>query len=246
MNSRIHILNELRELNSTLPPNVNEPVFTVPDGYFENFAATVLQRIKGVEAPSVSEELSSLSPLLAAIPKKMPYSTPENYFSELAADLPALTNEEILPSVLAEHHRHMPYEIPAGYFESLPAQVLAKVNKPRAKVIQMAPRRWMRIAVAAMVAGIITISGIAYFNGSSSVDPQSSPDEWVANKLNGVSNDALEEFIQTTGAIAGNEVAHGAAKHAEVRSMLGDVSDKELEKFLEQVPTDDEELVIIN
>lgn len=249
MNSRIHILEELRELNSSLPAHAKEPVFTVPEGYFDGFAASVLAKIKATAAASVNEELSTLSPLLAAIPKKMPYSTPENYFDELAASLPAMRNEDILPSVLSEHHRQMPYETPAGYFESLPQLVLARVERPGAKVVQMRTRGWMKVAAAAMIAGVMAISGIAYFNGQNhrAPDPQSNPGEWVAKKLKGVSNDALEDFIQTADITPnGSEMAKGKAKSAEVRSMLHDVSDRELENFLEQVPTDDEELSVIN
>jgi hypothetical protein len=244
MNSRIHISDELRELNSSLPANANEPVFTVPEGYFEHFAASVLAKLKAQEPVAVSDELSALSPLLAAIPKKMPYSTPENYFDELAGGIPSLTREEILPSVLLEHDRRMPYEVPAGYFESLPEVILARVAKPTAKVVRMSPRRWMRVAAAAMVAGIIAISSLMYFNGNQTVDPQQNPEEWVAKKLKGVSNDALEDFIQATDLSPnGTQMAKGSA--TEVRTMLNDVSDRELEKFLEQVPSD-EELYLVN
>ena len=229
-----------------MPADANKPVFTVPEGYFDHFATSVLAKVKQTEAGSVSDELSALSPFLAAIPKKTPYSTPENYFTELATDLPSLMGKETLPSVLSEHHRQMPYETPAGYFETLPEVLLARVAQPKAKVVRMEPRRWMRVAAAAMVAGIITISGWVYFTGKNTTDPQQSPDEWVASKLKGVSNDALEDFIQTTDVNPnGTETANGT-KLTEVRTMLGDVSDGELETFLEQVPTDDEELYIIN
>jgi hypothetical protein len=245
MNSRTHISEELRELNSSLPANANEPVFTVPEGYFEHFAASVLAKIKDREPVAVSEELSTLSPLLAAIPKKMPYSAPENYFNELASGIPSLMKEEILPSVLSEHHRQMPYDVPAGYFESLSEVILARVAKPTARVVRMNPRRWMRVAAAAMVAGIITISSLVYFNGNQTVDPDQNPAAWVAKKLKGVSNDALEDFIQATDLSPnGTQMAQGSA--TEVRTMLDDVSDRELEKFLEQVPTDDEELYLAN
>ena len=125
MNSRTHISDELRELNSSLPATAIEPVFTVPEGYFEHFAASVLAKLKAQEPVAVSDELSALSPLLAAIPKKMPYSTPDNYFSELTGGLQSLTNEEVLPTVLRDHSRQMPYEVPAAYFESLPEVILA-------------------------------------------------------------------------------------------------------------------------
>jgi hypothetical protein len=246
MNSRIHISEELRELNSSLPTYVNEPVFTVPDGYFDRFAASVLAKIKAMDA-SVNDELNDLSPLLAAIPRKMPYTTPENYFSDLSQDLPALMENDPLPSVLSEHHRQMPYETPAGYFDTLPATMLARVERPQAKVVPMRTRGWMRVAAAAMVAGIIAISGFFYFSGRSNnaLDPESSPEEWVAKKLNGVSTDALEDFIETAD-ITPNGASMAQGRSTELRGMLSDVSDRELENFLEQVPTDDEELSVIN
>jgi hypothetical protein len=247
MNSRIHILEELRELNSSLPTYVNEPVFTVPDGYFDGFAASVLAKIKAMDAASVNEELSTLSPLLAAIPRTMPYTLPENYFQDQVADLPALIDEEVIPSVLSEHHRQMPYETPAGYFNTLPEAILARVERPKAKVVPMRTRGWMRVAAAAMIVGVIAISGFFYFSGRSNnaLDPASSSEEWVAKQLKGVSTDALEDFIQTTDISPdGSSTAKGRA--SEVRSMLTDVSDRELENFLEQVPTDDEELSVIN
>lgn len=244
MNSRIHISDELRELNSSLPANANEPVFTVPEGYFEHFAASVLAKIKAQDPVAVSDELSALSPLLAAIPKKMPYSTPDNYFSELTDGIPSLTKEDVLPAVLQQHDRHVAYEVPAGYFESLPEMILARVAKPTARVIRMNPRKWMRVAAAAMVAGIIAIGSLLYFNGNQTVDPQQNPEEWVAKKLKGVSNDALEAFIQATDLSPnGTQTAQGSA--TEVRTMLNDVSVRELDKFLEQVPSD-EELYLAN
>lgn len=245
MNSRIHISDELRELNSSLPAYANEPVFTVPDGYFEHFAASVLAKVKAIDAASVNDELSHLSPLLAAIPRHMPYALPENYFSELEPGLPA-REEEPLPSVLGEHHRRMPYAVPAGYFEALPEAVLARVERPKARVVPMRTR-WMRVAAAAVVAGVMALSGYLYFGGSGTNTPdfQSNPEEWVARKLKGVSTDALEAFIQTADATpGGTSTASGRAP--EVRSMLKDVSDRELENFLEQVPTDDDELSVIN
>lgn len=245
MNSRIHISEELRELNSSLPTHVNEPVFTVPDGYFDRFAASVLAKIKAMEA-SVNEELSALSPLLAAIPRNTPYTTPENYFKDLSADLPVLA-DDVLPSVLSEHHRRMPYETPAGYFETLPEVVLARVERPGAKVVQMRTRGWMRVAAAAMVAGVMAISGFWYFSGrgNNALDPEQNPEEWVAKKLKGVSTDALEDFIETADFSSdGSSTAKGHSP--QVHSMLKDVSDRELENFLEQVPTDDEELAVIN
>src|SRR6476661_7700312 len=98
MNSRNAIQQELNDLRSSLPLTNNEqPVFTVPEGYFENLAASVLAKIKSQSPVSAATELEALSPVLAAIPKQTPYSVPENYFTHLATGLPALVHEEALP-----------------------------------------------------------------------------------------------------------------------------------------------------
>lgn len=244
MNSRIHIENELRELNSTLPSHVKEPVFSVPEGYFENFAASVLAKLKEGAAVSAADELASLSPLLAGLSKKMPYDLPENYFSALSAEVPLLLDEQ-LPSVLANHSKINPYEVPAGYFDNFPTQILAKVTGQReqAKVIFFNRTRWMRVAVAAVVAGIIAISGLVYFNGKSASDQHADSTASVATSLQGVSNQELESFMETADISASTEVAN--TNPAQVRSLLKDVSVNEIDAFLAQMPVD-EDLSVIN
>ncbi len=80
-----------------------EPVYSVPTGYFEEFAAKLMDRIKagqgqqtgkpeesGILSPlqesrilSPLEELADLSPFLGRIDKKMPFQVPEGYFGDI-------------------------------------------------------------------------------------------------------------------------------------------------------------------
>lgn len=244
MSTNKHIQDELRELNSTLPSDAKKPVFSVPENYFENFAASVLLKIKEEAAVSAADELTSLSPLLAGLSKKMPFEVPENYFSTLDSEVPSLIQEDPFPSFLAEDNRTNPYETPAGYFDTLPQQVLTKVTKQPAKVVALDRTRWMRVAAAAMVAGVIAISGLLYYNNRTTTETAASPESWIASELKNVSNQDLEDFIETTAMPADKQMA--SASKVEVRKMLDDVSVKELDAFLAQVPTDDEELLIIN
>lgn len=244
MSSHKYIQDELRELNSTLPSHVKEPVFSVPEGYFENFAASVLARIKEETAVSAADELTSLSPLLAGLSKKMPYDIPQNYFSTLSDDVPALIQGDELPAILAAHPKTNPYEVPTGYFDNLPAQVVAKVAPKQAKVIAFNRTRWMRVAAAALVAGAIAISGLVYYNSRPSVDSAQASYNWIANHVKNISNQALEEFIETADAEPVEQMATNGTPA--VRQLLNDVSVKEIDAFLAQIPTDDEELSIIN
>lgn len=246
MNSRTHIQSELMELNSSLPFNVKMPVFNVPEGYFERFADDVMATIKGKQAVSPSDELASLSPLLAGISRKMPFSVPENYFDQATDSLTGMVVEEYLPDVLAATNKNMLYEVPEGYFDSLPQQVLNKVIQPRGKVISF-NRNWMRYAAAAVLVGAVAISSIVYFFSGSKADPATQSESWIAKKLKNVSNQELEEFITTASSVNGTETAKNVKQAGqEVEKMLKDVSDTELDAFLSQVPSGNGDNLFMN
>jgi len=245
MNTRKHIQEELKSLKSNLPYLIEKPVFTVPEGYFNNFAASVFAKINEGVAVSATDELNELSAFLSSIKKEIPYNVPENYFSTLQNEVPWLIRDDEVSTVLADN-KIMPYEIPAGYFTDLPNSVFSKISRPTAKVISIKRNNWMKIAIAAMVAGIIIVSGIFYLDDkSSTIDPAKQPGQWVAKNLEGVSNQALDEFIKTTDFNASENIAK-TSNNTEVRNMLNEVSNTELDAFLAAVPNDDEELLVIN
>ncbi len=245
MNSRLTIQQELKELSSLIPHDLEQPVFTVPEGYFENFAATVWTKLRGQHQQTPHDELNELSPVLAAIPKKMPFAVPENYFSGFTQTIPGLVAEDELPELLQSIGRQMPQTVPTGYFDGLPGTIMAKVNKPAAKVVSFNRSRFMRMAAAAVVTGVIAISSIVYFgNRSSSIDPNQESGEWVATKLQDVSTQALDEFIMTVD--AGQSLATNGAQKTDVRTLLQDVPVSELDAFLEDVPTANDDLYLIN
>jgi hypothetical protein len=235
MTGRNNIQAELNELNSSLPAGMQEPVFNLPKGYFENFAASVLARIK---SDSARDEMAELSPLLAGIPKTTPFAVPENYFSSLQP-LPA---EDELPAVLKYIGKEMPYELPAGYFEEFPAQVKAAL-KP-AKVVTMR-RSWSRMAVAAMTAGIITLGSFLYF-GNRAAGPSVDSPAWVSAKLDKVSDKGLEEFIKATDAAGDQKLASNDVRIQDVKAMLSDVTVNDMDAFLNELPEDEEDPTVIN
>ena len=244
MNSPNNINDELKDLNSSLSSRPEANPYVVPEGYFEGLAASVMAKIKGGEQ-SAAEEINSLSPLLAGISRTMPYTVPSAYFQTTLDELPFLTSEDPQSAILALVERVTPYEVPLGYFANLPQQILDKVTEPKAKVVSMAGRKWMRWAVAGVVTGIIGLSGIFYFSQKDKGLDASKP---IAQQLKNVSTKELEEFIKTADITAtNNETAQTSGKgHTEVRRLLNDVSDKDLESFLNQVPTEDEDLLVIN
>ena len=244
MNRRDNILNELKELNSSLPVETGFNPYTVPSGYFEGLADTVLAKIKGEETFSASEEIAQLSPLLAGLSRKMPYDVPAGFFD--VPNLSSITGEEKLPEVLARLDKTMPFEVPAGYFETLPEILLGRVAKPQARVVSM-HSRWMRMAAAAVIAGVIAVFGFVYSNSKPAAVSVDSP-EWVAKQLKDVETKELEQFIEQTDiSIAQNKPKQKATNNAEdAESLLKDVSNEELKSFLEEVPVEDEELILLN
>lgn len=241
MNSRNDIQSELKLLNSSLPSAVKEPVFDLPQGYFENFAARVLAIIKGeAAAESTHDELLALSPLLAGLPRHMPFALPENYFQEHAPLPPATAPDEALPAWL-EQSRTMPFAVPEGYFEHFGSGLLPQL-KPQAKVVPLFSRNWVRYVAAAVLAGALVLGGILYTGTSNGPTLQSQPQAWVEKKLQNVSSAELDAFIETVD-ITGAETAQQTNKgRPEVRRLLQDVPVSELDAFLEQVPADGESL----
>ena len=242
MNNRTAIKDELNELNSLLPLEKGPELYSVPVGYFEGFAESVVQRLK-IDSLSSSEELEEIAPFLASLPKEMAFSVPAGYFSEATKGLSDWVKEESLPQFL-QSDRQMPFSVPDGYFESLPGIILKKVSPREAKIIPISSsRKWMRYAVAAMVAGIIAVSSVLYFgNNNQPIDPSSESYEWVATNLKNVPNKELDEFINAT-YISSSALANtNASDKTEVRKLLKDISDSEINKFLEEVPLDNEDL----
>lgn len=64
----------------------HKPAMMVPEGYFDGFADSVMQKIRSVEAslPAVKED-EEVSEILRSISKKMPYQVPQGYMESFAS-----------------------------------------------------------------------------------------------------------------------------------------------------------------
>lgn len=240
MNSRAHIQQELAQLESNLPYNVKEPVFNVPENYFEQFADRMLAKVRAAELNVSDPELYELAPTLAGLAKKMPLAVPENYFSTLSNDVPVLMRStDELPSILSEQPRITPYTVPAGYFETQPAQILKKLKgKTAAKVVPMRTG-WMRMAAAAVFTGVIAVGALLSrqeVNNSVAANPAVK-----AGILKGITAQDLDQFIKNTDAVYTDVAASGTANTATgADDLLQDVSNKELEAFLAALPPEED------
>lgn len=253
MTNRNTILNELNDISSTLGNLNPQNLYTVPNGYFEGLPTQVMNRIKAFEAANAKEELEYLSPLLSKVSKEMPYAVPVGFFqnfddnvmqrigenvNHLPKESPKesfvtfgqTSDEEIeaLSPLLSSLKNKNPYSVPAGYFDSLET----KVEKKEAKVISITKRRWYRMAIAAAVIGIVALTGLLLFNRDSTIKE---PEKWVKNNvINKVSNEKINEFVTLVTPDDSQKPAeeNEAATQAEVKELMKDVSQKEIDEFL--------------
>jgi hypothetical protein len=235
------------------------PTFQVPDGYFDRFATSVLDRIKqGASIPmgeSVDAELSRLSPVISGISRMTPYRLPEGYFDELSPvlallrDTPAYTVpqgyfDELSPVLTVAQDRST-YQVPEGYFAGLPETILEKVAAPvsAAKVIPMRAdggkvlkgHWWKYSSVAAIAACfllIFTWPQVATKPGAGEMTVS------VSQDLQKVSDQEMQTYLDDQHAILAEPVNNSTAtldmNEGDVKSLLSDVSDSDLQKYMEE------------
>jgi hypothetical protein len=255
-----NIQDELRNLDSGLPAKSELP-FSVPEGYFEGLAGRMLAKVKEQNS-SVMEELHTLSPLLAGLSRKNPYSLPDGYFDKNLEDLPFLVKDDAVSPVLKSIGTTMPYTTPKGYFENFPRQVMSKLVGSEAKVVPFFSRTWMRAAVAAVVGGIIFLGGYQLLKtttqepavAQTNTKPDTT-DRLVAKNENSVvqsiraaSIEELDAFIKAIPLLPAKaqKLRPAGQTSAEVDELLKDISEKEIETFLNQIPTADADLPVID
>ncbi|MBL7763791.1 MAG: hypothetical protein JNL23_10240 [Chitinophagaceae bacterium] len=248
------IIQELNELNSSLSQPIPEVVYTVPEGYFDGFATQVLNRIKAINASNASEELSYLSPMLSELSKKLPYTAPQGYFDGLAdsvlnnknvpEDFQSVDEElESLSPLLSGIGKTVPFSVPQGYFENFQVDV-APAGKQQAKVIPMhtggGSRKWLRYAAAAVVIGVITLSGVLFFRGNKPAST-TTPYEIVKKEVKEISTNDINKFIETTDEENAQDQATTASIQSnEIKELMKDISEKDIQKFLNETEMSDE------
>jgi hypothetical protein len=207
--------------------------FQVPEGYFDGLAAQVLSRIK---AGQVAED--ELPPIFRQISRITPYQIPEGYFDELSPLLAVLRDTPT-------------YTVPQGYFAELPERIFDKVvpNVIRpvtaAKVIPMERAAtggkvlkghwWKYSSVAAIAACFLLIFGWPQVDNKV-MEGARTPD--ITKALQHVSDKEMQAYLDDQHAILAEPVTNSTAtlsmNEGEVKSLLGDVSDNDLQQYLEE------------
>jgi hypothetical protein len=240
---------ELKDVSTFLTSAGKQISFSIPDGYFENFAEKLIGRIKAEEASTVSEELESLSPLLSQLSRKTPFSIPDGYFAELSDN--ATTGARAVEFVNGELENLSPlmsnlksknvYEAPEGYFESLSVEVLSKIKQlpQQAKVISINKRNnWLRYAAAAVVIGFIATTMLFIFNNkNTNISVAKIDEKQLADSLHNANDEDILNYMQSHNIAmpdGSNSVASLDLNDDDADDMLADVSDNELQQYVDE------------
>jgi hypothetical protein len=243
MLSRDNILTELKELQSSLSGFSLINTYQVPAGYFDGFAARMLNIVKAMDAMDAREELSLLSPVVNEIDRSMPFAIPANYFDGLEKKLMegVLASEseeetETLSPLLNGLKKNNPYTVPDNYFEGLVN--IAKNNEPRkqAKVISIVAKKWYRVAAAAVVISFITV-GAFLFTRKDTISPVDKSYAWVEKSLKQVSTDDLDQFIDMSD--EKSPVIASVTPGKEAKELVNNLSDEQIQHFLDDVKETD-------
>lgn len=230
---------------STLP--VTATPFDVPQGYFDNFADSMLSKIRALESGSASEEIAALSPLLQQLNRNNLYSVPKGYFEELPENITdgakaiELVNEELenLSPMMSSLKGKNVYTVPSDYFERLPETILERASIGKsAKVISISfTRKITRYAAAAAVAGLIFFGGWQLLNTKpmGEIGAVASSEKLIPSN---VSDTELLKYLENDNASVTEPAVVPAVSEEmnpdEMKDMLADISDEELQKYAEQ------------
>lgn len=237
-----------------IPSNLAKSLtFSVPEGYFDNFASQVLGRIKAGagNAPidfisndfmteSVQDELTRLSAVVSRIPRENPYRLPEGYFAEISPILSVLKDKAT-------------YHVPEGYFNYLPAAATEKVihEAARAKVVAIGSKgklvkgHWWKYASVAAAACLILVFSWPQLHTSMTrtaegQHPMGKVDlaSTMSQGLHKVSDQEILSYLDDQNSILGKSVSNNTANldmnDSNIKTLLGNVPDGELQQYMEE------------
>ncbi|MGH2553037.1 MAG: hypothetical protein ACRDEB_04935 [Chitinophagaceae bacterium] len=246
MTQKRNILQELDELKSTLATFTPQNIYTVPVGYFDGLSIRILNRIKALETTNASEEISFLSATVSKVSKQLPYTIPSDYFNGLAERMMHSVREssdyrnakeelETLSPLLSGLKKITPYVVPQGYFDNLDE---GRIQQQKTKVISIVRRTLFQYATAAVVTGFIVIAGFVLLKSRTSLDPVEQPYAWVKKNIKKVDKADIDAFVSLADEELINHtvVVNSPLKPGEIKELMKDISDREIQDFLDATP----------
>lgn len=203
------ILEELGNISPVLAGIEKINTFSVPEGYFDTLSIDIFKSIND-QSPNAA------------------FSVPEGYFANLSNEIlnkiklsesdPAQELKDLSPMLYAIQNENV-FDVPAGYFANLSDTILERVH-PQAKVIDIKRNDsvW-RMAVAAVVTGVIAVSSLMVFNTKNTADKNEMPlsayiieashfknEQQIDAGIASLSDDEIIKYLEKTGNDADNEI----------------------------------------
>ncbi len=229
METRETILKELNAKTVILDKGIDLP-YIVSDNYFDRFSSNLMKVIQGLE-----EEKEVTLP----VPN---FTMPDNYFSQLSDNiLASIKRDEIKDELLlvapelVTISKEVPYKVSEKYFDNF--NVTKKPQTDDAKVLTLYKKKWLQIAAAASIAGVIAISGyFAHYNTSSNDTYASYKSVDVQGSVKKVSDDDLEKYLNNNDYLTVNtdEITGDENEDLNPKQEIKSVSDNELKQYLKE------------
>jgi hypothetical protein len=205
MSSNITISEELKSTSLVLAELDRVNVYTVPDGYFEGFAQSVISTLRP-EIKNINETM---------FPKP---EVPAGYFESLSGKIlqkikATESKEKLYVDSLSKQN---PFIVPENYFETLPRHILQAIQNKKTKVISLPERSgFIRYAVAAMLTGALALGVYKYSENPNSNHPvtaavtasldssivkgKNMDEQQFSQTLNNLSEDDIAGYLEKNG-----------------------------------------------
>ena len=202
------ILYELRDISPLLAeiPRIN--IQSVPFGYFHKLEERIC--INSILMQNETKEYFK---------HKKP-GVPSGYFENLSDSILSkikndhnTESEEVYPLLESLKNKHV-FKVPDGYFDDLSNQIIAGTRiKEEAKVISIGRNKWWKYAAAAIIAGILLISGLFIFKPDNNqvsrylaASQQYQTATQIEDGIASLRDDDIVNYLETHGNITDNEI----------------------------------------
>ncbi len=226
------ILQELKEISPLLSQIENKNPYIIASSYFNELSEVVLKKIKADDE------------VFPSFTRINPYAAPSNYFDNLSNNIiERIHLERGNNEVFAEMEEIAPFlntiskasvsSIPPRYFNELVVSNKATVERSSKILYFRSSKKILSYAIAAIIIGLLS-AGIFLVTGkertTTTTNVKSLPE------VNRLSEEEIVDFLKTTSPTDNVVISTSKSnkKDVDIKRMVDEMSDKEIQQFLEE------------
>jgi hypothetical protein len=223
MENKDNYIEELKDIAPTIVNLGNQNLYSVPVGYFDSLADSIVNYIKLIEIRGIN-----------------PYFVPENYFDNLADSIihkiKLSSSHEIyeelseIAPLLTTVNKENVFSVPDNYFEKLTIPLTAR---PTTKVISIGNnlRKWVTYAAAASVLFVVAITSYLYVT----IHNHNGETLTIEQRLAGLQDQEIINYLKENDEIiSGDIIPASVEEDTEIQNMLQNATDEEIQKYLDE------------